>query len=84
MTSEKMKLEKINIWAIILGLVIILQLFPAYRKKIPGLSRTLSVSKDFPGLDFFLTNSRLSRIFKDRGDPVLTQSENLLQYYCEL
>jgi hypothetical protein len=22
-------------------------------KKIPGLSRTLSVSKDFPGLDFF-------------------------------
>jgi hypothetical protein len=30
MTSEKMKLEKINIWAIILGLVIILQLFPAY------------------------------------------------------
>jgi hypothetical protein len=29
MTSEKMKLEKI-IWAIILGLVIILQLFPAY------------------------------------------------------
>ena len=30
MTSEKMKLEKINIWAIILGLVIILQLFPAH------------------------------------------------------
>jgi hypothetical protein len=30
MTSEKMKLEKLNIWAIILGLVIILQLFPAY------------------------------------------------------
>ena len=30
MTSEKLKLEKINIWAIILGLVIILQLFPAY------------------------------------------------------
>ena len=30
MTSEKMKLEKINIWAIILGLVITLQLFPAY------------------------------------------------------
>jgi hypothetical protein len=27
MTSEKMKLEKINIWAIILGLVIILQLY---------------------------------------------------------
>jgi hypothetical protein len=30
MKSEKMKLEKINIWAIILGLVIILQLLPAY------------------------------------------------------
>jgi hypothetical protein len=30
MTLEKMKLEKINIWAIILGLVIILQLCPAY------------------------------------------------------
>jgi hypothetical protein len=71
-----MKLEKINIWAIILGLVIILQLLPAYWKKIPGLSRTLSVSKDFPGLDFF-------NKFKDfpgfsrtvHGDPGKSYSE---------
>ena len=66
MTSEKMKLEKINIWAIILGLVIILQLFPAYCKKIPGLSRTLSVSKD---LDFFLTNSRTFQDFQGPWGP---------------
>jgi hypothetical protein len=38
-------------------------------KKIPGLSRTLSVSKDFPGLDFFKQIQGLSSIFKDRGDP---------------
>jgi hypothetical protein len=32
--------------------------------------KTLSVSKDFPGLDFFKQIQGLSRIFKDRGDPV--------------
>jgi hypothetical protein len=78
MTSEKMKLEKINIWAIILGLVIILQLFPAYRKKIPGLSRTLSVSKDFPGLDFFLTNSRTFQDFQGPWGPCMFLSEFML------
>jgi hypothetical protein len=61
MTSEKMKLEKINIWAIILGLVIILQLFQDFQG--------LSVSKDFPGLDFFLTNSKTFQDFQGPWGP---------------
>jgi hypothetical protein len=64
-------LEKINIWAIILGLVIILQLFPAYWKKMPGLSRTLSVSKDFPGLDFFKQIQGLSRTLMKTWSPII-------------
>jgi hypothetical protein len=38
-------------------------------KKIPGLSRTLLVSKDFPGLDFFLTNSRTFQDFQGPWGP---------------
>jgi hypothetical protein len=49
-------------------------------KKIPGHSRTLSFSKDFPGLDFFLTNSRTFQDFQGPWGPCLP-SQSLLNHY---
>jgi hypothetical protein len=48
MTSEKMKLEKINIWAIILGLVIILQYFQPTEKNFQDFQGPYQFLDQFP------------------------------------